>query len=96
MGPVEAEITEAVEGGVAGFRGGWVSSNALAKMLRDRGVRISRIKLASIMSDLGYREWGRAPRAVMCEDALRPKLWFKGDPASVDFEGFLSAQAYHG
>lgn len=96
MGPVEAEITEAVEGGVAGFRGGWVSSNALAKMLRDRGVRISRIKLASIMSDLGYHEWGRAPRAVMCEDALRPKLWFKGDPASVDFEGFLSAQAYHG
>ena len=96
MGPVEAEITEAVEGGVAGFRGGWVSSNALAKMLRDRGVRISRIKLASIMFDLGYYEWGRAPRAVMCEDATRPKLWFKGDPTGVDFEGFLSAQAYYG
>lgn len=80
-GGIEAEILEAVDSDTVGFRGGWISSHMLDRLLRDRGVKVARPRLGSILTDLGYKQWGRAPRIIMREDGKRPVLWVKGDPA---------------
>lgn len=79
-GAIEAEIIEAVESETIGFKGGWISSYALERMLKERGFKISRPRVGSILTELGYRQWGRATKAIMVEDGKRPVLWVKGEP----------------
>lgn len=83
-GTIEAEISEAVESDTVGFRGGWISSHMLDRLLRERGFKVSRPKIGSILTDLGYKQWGRAPRPFMREDAKRPVLWCR-DGAHPDY-----------
>jgi hypothetical protein len=75
LGPVEQRIMEAVEGREPGFRGGWLSSAAVSRMLSAAGVRTSPQTLSTIYGNLGYYEIGRASRAYLQEDAKQPKLW---------------------
>ena len=75
MGPIEAEINEAVEAGMYGFRGGWVSTYALGILLRNANLRVSRPKLAQILSDMGYVKIGRVSRPLALEDGQKPVLW---------------------
>lgn len=74
-GTIEAEISEAIDSDTVGFRGGWISSHMLDRMLRERGFKLSRPKIGSILTDMGFRSWGRAPRPIMREDLKRPVLW---------------------
>lgn len=83
-GTIEAEIAEAIESDTVGFRGGWISSHMLDRMLRDRGFKLSRPKIGSILNDLGYKQWGRAARPIIREDAKRPVLWCR-DGAEPDY-----------
>lgn len=83
-GTIEAEICEAVESDTVGFRGGWISSHMLDRMLRERGFKVSRPKIGAILTDLGYKQWGRAARPIMREDAKRPVLWCR-DGAEPDY-----------
>lgn len=83
-GTIEAEIAEAIESDTVGFRGGWISSHMLDRMLRDRGFKLSRPKIGSILGDLGYKQWGRAARPIIREDAKRPVLWCR-DGAEPDY-----------
>lgn len=83
-GTIEAEICEAVESDTVGFRGGWISSHMLDRMLRERGFKVSRPKIGAILTDLGYKQWGRAARPIMREDAKRPVLWCR-DGALPDY-----------
>lgn len=78
MGGIEAEIQEAVDSEEPGFRGGWISSAALDRMIRDRGIRISKPRLGEILTELGYTQWGRCPRPIMREGGKRPVLWCNG------------------
>jgi hypothetical protein len=80
VGGIESEILEAVDSDSVGFRGGWISSHMLDRLLRERGIRVSRSRIGSILTELGYKQWGRAPRPIMLEDAKRPVLWCKGRP----------------
>lgn len=77
LGGFEVEIKEAAENNTKGFRGGWISSWALDKLARDRGVRIGRNKYADILTSLGYERVGRAGGPIMAEDAQRPMLFSK-------------------
>ena len=85
-GAIEAEIEEAVDSDSVGFRGGWISSHMLDRLMRDRGFKVSRPRIGAILAELGYRSWGRAPRAIMREDAKRPVLWCKGEPSKEYLE----------
>jgi transposase len=87
-GAIESEIQEAVDSESIGFRGGWISSHMLDRLLRERGVKVSRSRIGSILTELGYSQWGRAPRPIMMEDAKRPVLWYKGTPA----QGYTESQ----
>lgn len=83
-GTIEAEIAEAIESDTVGFRGGWISSHMLDRLLRERGFKLSRPKIGSILNDLGYKQWGRAARPIIREDAKRPVLWCR-DGAEPDY-----------
>lgn len=92
-GGIEAEVNEAVESESVGFRGGWISSWALDKLLRSHNYKIGRPRVASMLTDLGYIQWGRAPRPILREDSKRPVLWCRPESVNDDFTQYLSAQA---
>ena len=78
---MEQDILEAVDAGEPGFRGGWVSSTALDKLLErtKRGGRLSAQRRLSILRDMGYIPHpglaeGRAVSVVL-PDGARPRLY---------------------
>jgi hypothetical protein len=75
MGPIEAEIQEAIDAGILGFRGGWISTWALSNLLRNANLRVSRPKLSQILQEMGYVSMGRATRPLPLEDGQKPVLW---------------------
>lgn len=90
----ELEIIEATNDNTVGFRGGWVSSVALDALMSKKGFRLSRNSMATIMRDLGFKEWGRATRAIMEEGGKRPILYRRGEGG--EFREYLAAQSYLG
>ncbi len=93
LGGLEVEIKEASENNTRGFRGGWVSSWALDKLVRDRGIRVGRNKYAEILESLGYERTGRASAPIIAEDGQRPTLYKL--PSVVDgFGAYEKAQSY--
>lgn len=92
-GSVEKDILEACEDNTRGFRGGWISAWSLDKLMRDRHVKISRFRQSEIVRELGFVEWGRAPRAMIEEDGKRPMIYIKAGLTGT-FEQFLTAQSY--
>ncbi len=86
-------IKEASEKGTRGFRGGWVSSWALEKLARGRGIRVARNKYADVLQSLGYQRAGRAGSPIMAEDGQRPTLYrMPGVPDG--FGAYEKAQGY--
>lgn len=96
LGVVEQEVLEAIEQGLAGFRGGWVSSTALDKLLGVLGKSqaIPRNKRRDLLTALGYMPHPALPdgrSAVQDTDGSRPRLYVRKDapgaqetnPASV-------------
>jgi len=80
---VEIEIEEAIDSGVQGFRGGWVSSHMLEKYLQEKRLahRLSRSKRRDLLQGLGYvmhpmLVQGRAISVVM-PDGVKSTLYVK-------------------
>lgn len=96
-GPVEVTIFEALEDGLPGFRGGWISSTAVLARLKTTGA-VSRAPslqtLETILTKLGYAPCGRADRAYFQEDHGKPYLFHFGGPADVSQYGVV--QGYGG
>lgn len=94
-GPVEICITKAVEDGVEGFRGGWISLFALQRRLKATGA-VTRLPsdhvLETILAKMGYKPSGRAVRAFFQEENQRPDLYHFGQPA--DPAGYGQMQGY--
>lgn len=83
LGSVEQEIGEAIEQGLPGFAGGWVSSMALDNLLKDlrAGRAIPPNKRRDLMRGLGY-DWHPALRggrvnSTVAPDGGKPKLFIK-------------------
>lgn len=103
MGPVEVEIIEATQDNTAGFRGGFISSVALEKLLHQRGLRISRNKRNEIVEQLGYVRApglvnGRATQVLVWEDNKRPTIYMlPGTNVGTDtMAAYRAAQGYIG
>lgn len=54
LGPIEHEVMECVQEGRPGFSNGWISSMALAKMLKDSNRKIAANKRKPLLETLGY------------------------------------------
>lgn len=96
--PVERVIMEAIEDGLPGFAGGWVSVESALKRVREKGATRGALPphaVAEVLESLGYVPVGRAPRAYFQEglgDNHRSELFFFGgwsDPV-----GFGRAQGW--
>ncbi len=80
---LEQEIREAVEQGVSGFRGGWVSSMALDELLKrlNASLRLTRRKRHDLLQTLGYIPHpalndGRVNNPVL-PDGGKPRLYIQ-------------------
>ncbi len=82
LGLAEQEVIEAIAQGVAGFRGGWISSTALDRLLATigKGASIPRNKRREMLETLGYAPHeglpeGRLP--INDTDGTRPFLYVR-------------------
>jgi hypothetical protein len=85
LGGVEQEIAEAVSEGRPGFAGGWISSMALDKLIKERRdeKRITPNKRKELLIGLGYvlhpaLKDGRLNTAIMQEGG-KPRIYIKAD-----------------
>lgn len=89
VGGVESEVLEAIDQGVQGFRGGWVSSMALDQLLartRMEG-RLPRNMRREMLESLGYVHHPALPHGRVNNDVLpdagKPRLFIRPDHPSV-------------
>lgn len=95
-GPVETLILNAIEDALPGFRGGWVSSLAVAHRLKGSAVRtVSAKTLATILEALGYHFIGRAHRPYFQENKDERADLFHWD-RNACLEDFGRAQGWEG
>jgi hypothetical protein len=92
LGSVEQEILEAVGENRLGFAGGWVSSVALDRLLKDmRADRmVQRNKRLSMMQSLGYDLHpalpnGRVNNPIQIDENKKPTLYIKNGHVSLNF-----------
>lgn len=88
MGGIEQEIIEAIEQGLPGFCGGWVSSIMLDRLLEKLGLarRITHYKRKEMLYAMGYEYHpalhdGRVNNIVL-PDNSKPRLFIKKDAAA--------------
>lgn len=81
LGRIEQEILEAIDRGDVGFKGGWVSSMAIDKLLQNIGYArsIAPNKRREIMLNLGYDYHpalvgGRVNNNILCDNG-KPRLY---------------------
>lgn len=97
QGPVEQEIENAIEEGLQGFRGGWVSSIKLNELLVQTGKArmIPRNHRTEMMETMGFINTGRSSIQITQEKG-RPILYLKKgvihtDDLAIDY---VMAQGY--
>lgn len=67
-GWLEQMILEAIEGDRPGFRGGWISTVMVTKMLEENHMRsVTRPAMSNAIKSLGYKRIGQATRAFLQE-----------------------------
>lgn len=95
--PIERVIQEAIEDGLAGFRGGWVSLVSAMDRIKKQGAIRGNVPphaVTEVLESLGYVAVGRAPRAYFSEspDLQRSELYhFAG---WADVAGFATMQGW--
>lgn len=109
LGSVEQEILEAIEENRVGFAGGWVSSVALERLLKEmRADRaIPRNKRKDMMKSLGY-DWhpalngGRVNNPISLDENKKPCLYIKNGHVSLNYTNssdiaaaYIKAQTPH-
>lgn len=84
---VELEVLEAVEQGLIGFRGGWISSAALDNLIASHrfSYKVSRNRRIEILKNLSYIKHpgltdGRVNNLIM-PDGCKPRLYIKSSHA---------------
>jgi hypothetical protein len=92
-GVAEQHIVEAIESDTAGFRGGWLSTSMVSKVLHNAGVKRSPRKISGMIESMGYEPRVRASRPLMHEENTKPRLYAL--PGVVGgLEEYEAAQGY--
>lgn len=93
IGSIEQEVLEAIDQGLPGFAGGWVSSMALDKLLERIGAarRMSHMRRREMLQGLGYEyhpalHEGRVNNIVQPDNG-KPRLFVKRDSPLVLITG---------
>ena len=75
LGLAEQYIFDAVEAGVTGFRGGWISATRVGDVLHEAGLKRGPRQIGSMLEGMGYVARGRAARPILHEGNVRPRLY---------------------
>jgi len=99
LGRAEQEILDAVAAGVYGFRGGWLSSVQVKKLLADVGIKMAPRRLSEMIESLGYVKHpglvgGRTTRALPQEDFKRTMLYCQPNGPLCGLVGDAVVDAY--
>ncbi|MES0091183.1 DUF5906 domain-containing protein [Mesorhizobium sp. M0030] len=93
-GWLEQLLAEAVEDASPGFRGGWISTAAVGKLLGQRGHKAVPAKtLATAISAVGYFRIGQSGRAYFQDDLNKRGVLWNLD-ANAHVENYGRAQGY--
>jgi hypothetical protein len=67
--PIERAVADAIEDKLAGFRSGWISVQAVQRLLGERSIRTVNVTtLEGILAAMGFKSVGRSARAYFQED----------------------------
>lgn len=92
--PMEVEIEEAINNGMPGFRGGYISSIAVKKRCKEAGIRTpSFTAIKTCLEGMGYIELGKSYRAYAQDDVDKKPLLF-GEVSTLDPNAYGLAQGY--
>ena len=88
-GPLEQLVIDAVADELPGFKGGYVSTQAMTNRIKNTGARaVSPKTISTVLEQLGYTYVGRANRAYFAEDAsVKTTLYHTNPTAVVDYFG---------
>ena len=75
MDVVDQYITEAIEAQEVGFRGGWISTWCLTKLLAEHGLKRAPNRMTITLMEKGYINTGKSPKQIMHEGNKRPSLY---------------------
>lgn len=91
---LERVLSDAIADNLPGFRGGWVSTAALAARVRLLGLRSANVQiLEKIIEDAGFTQIGRALRTYLAEDPANRATLYHANPAA-QIEHYGIAQGY--
>lgn len=89
----ERTILDAIEAGLPGFRGGWISVTAAANLLKQKGARAhSDSMVERILEGLGYVQIGRHHGTIFQEPGIPPMLYHTNRAANV--QDYMPLQNY--
>ncbi len=92
--PMQILIEDCVADGISGFRGGYVSSIAVARRMSAAGVRApSAHSIRTVLESMGYHELGRALSCYPSED-LTSKSILYAKTTDLRLDGYPRAQGY--
>lgn len=96
VSPIEQEITEAIHEERAGFRGGFISSVQLSRLLENARTRMSHTKRAEVLRSLGYvphpaLAGGRLNVATLV-DGSKPRIYVKRGSIAESIETAAEVQ----
>lgn len=89
----EQYIIEEIESETPGFRGGWISTFAITKLLRDNGQKAGPKRIKTMLEGLGYELRCRASRPLMHEENAKPRLYALPN-ITGDLPDYEKAQGY--
>lgn len=92
--PMQVAIEEAIQDDIQGFRGGYVSSIAIARRVVATGVKTpSGHSIRTLLESMGYSELGRAAACYPFEDiTARAIIYANANALTID--GYGKAQGY--
>jgi hypothetical protein len=92
--PMQIVIEDSVQDGLAGFRGGYVSSIAVSRRVVASGVRNPSLhSIRTQLETMGYHELGRAVACYPSEDLTNRSVIY-GKDFDMKVEGYGRAQGY--
>lgn len=94
-GPIEQHIMEAVNGGVQGFRGGWLSSVALSNYLREVNARVPGPRtIAKALENLGYFKIGKSSQ-IFWQEGGKIQTYLYHIERNARVEDYAKLQGYY-
>lgn len=92
--PMQVIVEEALQDGLQGFRGGYISNLAIMKRVTLAGIKPPAAhSIRTLLEGMGYVEVGKSQKVFMMEDSLAHPIIYVNS-SNLTLEGYGKAQGY--